>query len=494
MENAKSLEVVAGAIAAGIAGDLLLRAGPPGVNVLLWAAVLVALVVLLARGRPIVSRADDAAAAGALLLFVAGFAWRAAPALMLLDLFALGVVISIAALRLPVARLRASSLIEYVRGAVLAAVHIAFGPLLLVFKDVEWKESLRARRFRPAAAVAGGLLLGIPVLLLFGGLLMGADPVFASLARKTLNFSHLFSHLFLIFFFAWIVGGFLRGIFFFDPGSVSLPPAPKSFGLGITEIAVALGAVDVLFAVFVWVQLRYFFGGAALVGVTPGLTYAEYARRGFFELVAVAALVLPLLLGAHWLLRKETARAEPIFRLVAGIQVALVFVIMVSAFERMRLYQQAYGLTELRLFTTAFMAWLAVVFGWLCWTVLRGRRERFTFGALAAGFCVIVALHAMNPDALIARVNARRAAEGCPFDAHYVRFLSADAIPALIAGLPELAPQDRAAVARTLLDRWSAPPRSDWRSWNYSRARAFAAVSEHKAALESWTIPPTAPR
>ncbi|HVB28199.1 MAG TPA: DUF4173 domain-containing protein [Terriglobia bacterium] len=488
MENApaKSLEVVVAAIAAGISGDALLRAGSPGINVFLWAALLVGLVVFLARGRPIVSVRDDAAAAGALLLFAAGFAWRAAPLLLLLDLFALGVVVSLAALRVPVVRLRASSLGEYVRGAFLAAVHIAFGPLLLVFKDLDWKGDLRTTRFRRAVAVAGGLMLGVPLLLLFGSLLMGADAVFASLVRRTfhLDFLQLFSHLFLILFFAWIVGGFLRGIFFFDPGSVSLPPAPKRFGLGITEIAVALGAVDALFLAFVSVQFRYFFGGAGLVDVMPGMTYAEYARHGFFELVAVSALVLPLLLGTHWLLRNQTPRAKGIFRMVAGIQVALVFVIMGSAVERMRLYQQAYGLTELRIYTTAFMAWLAVVFVWLVLTVFRGRRERFTFGAMVAGFCAVLALNVINPDALIARVNARRAAEGHSFDADYVHFLSADAVPALIDALPELAAPDRCAVARTLLDRWSGPRSSGWRSWNYSRFRARAAVTEHKADLE----------
>ena len=55
---------------------------------------------------------------------------------------------------------------------------------------------------------------------------------------------------------------------------------------------------------------------------------------------------------------------------------------MGSGLHRMRLYQGAYGLTELRLYTMAFMLWLGVVFGWFAWTVLRGHRERFAWGAL----------------------------------------------------------------------------------------------------------------
>ena len=77
-----------------------------------------------------------------------------------------------------------------------------------------------------------------------------------------------------------------------------------------------------------------------------------------------------------------------------------------------------------------------------------------------------------------------RAAEGRPFDARYVRVLSADAVPSLIDGLPELSPSDRCAVARTFLNRWAGPQGSDWRTWNYSRSRAYANVNKNKATLE----------
>ena len=92
------------------------------------------------------------------------------------------------------------------------------------------------------------------------------------------------------------------------------------FSLGIIELGVPLGLLNLLFLSFVLVQVRYFFGGAASVALTPGLTYSEYARRGFFELVAVSALVLPLLLLTHWVLVKNDANAERIFRWLAGFQ------------------------------------------------------------------------------------------------------------------------------------------------------------------------------
>src|SRR5688572_31077318 len=99
------------------------------------------------------------------------------------------------------------------------------------------------------------------------------------------------------------------------------------------------------------------FRSAALPEGPGTLGYAEYARRGFFELVTVAALVLPLLLLAHWLLRHRPARQQRAFNLLAGLLVVQLFVIVASALLRMSLYRQIYGETELRLYTTAFMLW-----------------------------------------------------------------------------------------------------------------------------------------
>ena len=75
------------------------------------------------------------------------------------------------------------------------------------------------------------------------------------------------------------------------------------------------------------------------------------------------------------------------------------------AFERMRIYERTFGLTELRLYTTAFMSWMAFEFAWLALTVLRDQRERFAFASLMMGFVVLAALNGINPDALILQRN-----------------------------------------------------------------------------------------
>ena len=125
---------------------------------------------------------------------------------------------------------------------------------------------------------------------------------------------------------------------------------------------------------------------------------------------------------------------------------------------------------------TATFLWLAVVLAWFVATVLRGRRKRFAVGALVAGYALIVALEILNPDALIARTNLARAREGRRFDARYVASLSADAVPELVAALPELSEKDRCVVAERLLQGRSRNKLEDWRTWNDAREEADKAI------------------
>ena len=197
--------------------------------------------------------------------------------------------------------------------------------------------------------------------------------------------------------------------------------------LGIVELGVVLGLLDLLFLAFVVVQFRYLFGGADLVQVSATLTYAEYARRGFFELVTVSALLLSVMLLLDWLARLDRPREVTVYRMLAGLLGVLLFVVIVSALQRMRLYTQEYGLTELRLYTTAFMLWIAAGGVWYVLTVLRDHRERFLFGTMVAGLAVAAILNAINPDDLIVRTNAQRTDAPTRFDGVYGTRLSADA-------------------------------------------------------------------
>lgn len=530
------LDVLEAAMLLGVLGDVLLRALPLGINVFLWTCCLTcALAALLWRRRREALKSEGRWLVVPVIFFAAAFAWRDSLMLQVLDVLALLAALSLLAWSACGGRIVRAGFVDYVLGIIKAGLSVAFGSFFLLLGDVRWGEVPRTGWSRHAFAVARGLVIAVPLLLIFGALFMAADAVFEGIINRTfsISFKQLFTHTALTIFVAWITGGFLRetvakqSMFLNRTKSVGMvtldlagakvgtgeEKSDKSqinsyktdaqkeaketrlFSLGVVEISIVLGLMDLLFLAFVVVQVRYFFGGAALVRASSAMTYAEYARRGFFELTWAAALVLPILLIAHWLLRKEQPVAERVFRVLAGAQVFLLFVIMASALGRMRLYQNEYGLTELRLYTTAFMFWLLLVFVWFCATVLRGARERFACGAMVAAFLITATLHFINPDALIVRTNMARAQASKRFDASYASSLSADAAPALLQTMDSLSEYDRCSVASSLLQRWSTPAPDGWRTWNWSRSKARSNVQANAETLRALALPcqPKAP-
>lgn len=263
---------------------------------------------------------------------------------------------------------------------------------------------------------------------------------------------------------------------------------PTAFTLGTVEIGVIFGLVNLLFLSFVVVQVPYLFGGMELVQNTPDFKLAEYARRGFGELVAVSAIVLPMLLVSHWLIRKETRTAENLFRALAGVQIVLLFVIMASAVQRLVLLtgNLGYGMTTVRLYPLIFMTWLAVVFILFAATVLRGARQHFAWAALWSAFLILGATHVFNPDEFIVRHNLALMREGREFDASYNGGLSRDALPALVYSFADLSADDQAVALRGLAWRnCRMKGETDLRSWNFSRATAQTVLKEYDTILSS---------
>ncbi|HEV8687686.1 MAG TPA: DUF4173 domain-containing protein [Gaiellaceae bacterium] len=451
------LAVLGAALALGVLGDLLLRETPWGLNWALWAFAFTAAAWLAGARRPLLLLA---LAYSALLL------WRASPMLATLNLAA-----SASALALATAPLRAG-IASYAAAALRLAWNTGAGAVL-VPAEVDWSDTPRGRWTGHAAAAARGLAIAVPLVLVFGGLFVAADAVFENLVRDTLEIGNPMTHFGVIVLWAWLACGFLRHAL--RPQEPVAAEARRR--LGRVETAVVLGCLDVLFLVFVLVQLRYLFGGQEHVVETTGLTYAEYARRGFFELVAVAALVVPLVLAADALVRDEARR---LFRVLSLALLALLAVVMSSALERMRLYTAEYGLTELRLYVTAFMAWLGLALTWSLLSVFRDRRHDFMPGAATAGFAVVLALNVLNPDAVIVRTNLDRHFErGRTLDVSYLTRLSADGAPELASRVDRLQGLDR-RLAVEWLDQLDRP--RDRRTWNWGRWRAADYVRRARAA------------
>lgn len=485
-KNQQALRILIAALGLGVIGQALFDQSAIGLNWGVWIASICVALIGIARWNRFATAGE-----GRWLLMVAFalslcVAWRDSPTLGAINtLLGLG-TLALAASSTRGGSLRVASLTSYFATVVSTGIGTLFGGFTLLLSDITWKYLPRRNLPPETLAVLRGALIAAPIVIVFGALFSSADAVFgrfvSNLFHFNWNLNALMGRLIVTLAFAWIAAGFLH----ISLQSQGLTKAALKPGgtLGATEMVIVMGALNALFAAFVIVQFGYLFGGSNNVTVA-GLTYADYARRGFFELVWVAALVLPLLLVLHTFIPKpESAiRQRRLYRALALVLLGLLAIIMISAVQRMRLYQLEYGLTELRLYPTAFMAWLALVFVWFAATVLREQRERFTFGALVAGIGVAFVLNAINPDALIVRVNAARAQQGKIFDVAYAQTLSADALPALLetiqtlpdtamGGDPQQQTEQTITAYRTQTGGLRAYSSTDWRTWNWGRWRA----------------------
>ena len=374
----------------------------------------------------------------------------------------------------------------------------------------------QTRRLMP---VGRGLALALPVVTVFTGLLMAADSVFASYVlqittlRLPFDPGQLLAHLAIAGTTAWLyAGGALTALASGDrvalldqagryadrlfgggwgvrqaagelPAEGDTRPLPELrrplLALGWVEAITVLVAVDALFGSFMLIQAAYFFGGLDTLDRT-GMTYSHYARSGFFELVAVACLALALLWGLALLARRERLWQRRAFNSACAALIALTFGVLASAFQRMVLYEQAYGYTRLRLYTHSFMIWLALVLGLFLLALLRDRPRLFTFGGFVSALAYLAVLNLANPDALIVRENLARYQASGKLDISYLTGLSADATPDLVAALPTLDDGPRATIAEALA--WqresltTAEAGQGWPAWSLPRALALAAL------------------
>ncbi len=308
------------------------------------------------------------------------------------------------------------------------------------------------------ALVTAGLLV------VFGGLFAAADSTFADLIAGLLPEVSPFEFVGRLFLAAFLFPLVLLWIYtavakpVFDSHRQGEHRVVSRF-----ELAVPLGALNLLFAAFIAVQLRVFLGGEDYVMETAGLTFADYARRGFWQLSFVAALSLAVIAVAAWLAPKREQADRWTARILLGSLCVLSMVVIASALFRMYTYSEKFGLTRMRVWIFTVEIWLAVLFALVvvcCWKL---RASWLPRAVLASGALALLGLAAANPDALIARYNIEHDHK---LDLPYLRELSDDAVPELAA----LSEEERDCVLNT---SWSEfDDDQEPLSWNLGYERA----------------------
>ena len=350
--------------------------------------------------------------------------------------------------------------------------------------------------------ILSGLLLALPILFVFGALFSSADLIFAQKMNDlftNLNLQKLGEFIFrgcnIL-----LIAYFLVGIF---SHAASRSQNEKLIGkdkpilapfLGYTEASIILGSILLLFGAFVIIQFQYFFSGQANISLA-GFTYSDYARRGFGELVAVAALSLIILQSLSAITKRETNRQKMSFSGLGIGLVALVIIILVSSFQRLYLYEAAYGFSRLRAYSHVFIIWLGILLVAVVVMEVINRQRAFANVALLVLMGFTVSLNLLNVDSFIAHQNINRAIRGKELDVSYLSTLTSDAVPILVKGysssnLPSDI-QDGIGAALVCLKVFKEAGSSQtqfWQSFNYSNWNAAREINKVQESLQNYQV------
>ncbi len=317
---------------------------------------------------------------------------------------------------------------------------------------------------RRAAAIGRGALIGGPVLLLVWALLAAADPIFWS----WFDVPSAAEHVILVLTGAWAVTGLARAASARQP-LPDLSPAPR---MGTAESGFLLGGLCALYAAFVAAQFVALSQAGHHILATRHINYSQYARGGFFQLLACAVLTMLVLLTVR-ACAPPHAWLSALYVLTAVLTIGLV----ITAIRRLDLYVAAYGLTMLRLACLVSAAWIGLVFALIALSVPgHGLPRRCLPAAILISALAFTASWGIaSPAAIVARVNLSRAANGHPLDVAEAASLGPDAMPTLLSGLGDLTP----ARARSLRLAICAaePPAGPAAGFNMSVTSARSAVT-----------------
>jgi hypothetical protein len=368
--------------------------------------------------------------------------------------------------------------------------------------------SLSEKRSSRVWPILRGIVIALPVIAIFASLLSSADPVFAKRFEDFIDLfnienlpEYIFRFAYILVFAYALAGAFLHAAQKSDE-KVDEKSLIPSF-LGFTESTIVLGSVVALFVAFVVIQFQYFFGGQVNIHI-EGYTYSEYARKGFGELITVAFFSLLLLLGLGAITRRESEAQRRTFSILGISLVGLVIVMLVSAFQRLVLYEEAYGFSRLRTYTHIFMIWLGLLLVTVVVLEILRRERMAGLAMVLVSLGFVISLSLLNVDAFIVHQNIQRELRGTAdkaftqgrsdLDAQYFLDLSDDAVPVLVEAFTNKSLPDTvhdkigAALVCKRYDSGQNARDLPWQSFHFSRWNVSRAFEKVNANLDTYKI------
>ena len=476
------------ALALGLAVEILFHGHRIGVSFPIWAALGIVTILVAARVEGVRPATSTLGLIPLIVYFATVAAVRLEPLTVVLSMIATVLLFALMVRGLLHGRLHRFGFIDFAVTGLTVPLEAVLRPwpsLAVVSHRVAGDRVARSRMF----SVLRGVLFALPILVVSVGLLATADLVFGDLVEDALKWVDLERV-------TETIGRGLvilvSGVFFLGALIAALrarapreligehEPIVKPF-VGFIETVIVLGTMVWVFGLFGTIQLQYLFGGETNI-TAAGYTYAEYARRGFGELVWAAFLSLGLIFAlGHWG-RRTDQRQRWIFIGLSSALVLMLGVALASALIRLQLYESAFGFTRLRAYTHVFIFWLAALLITFLVLLTMQRLRAFAPIAAAAGLGFVAALGMVNVDGFIAARNLERFEETGDLDVTYLAQLTPDAIPTIALWLgssslsiPTELNAQLACAAGVLTSELSV---QSWQSFHVGRQRAWNALAD----------------
>ncbi|KUO73487.1 MAG: hypothetical protein APF81_05205 [Desulfosporosinus sp. BRH_c37] len=378
-------------------------------------------------------------------------------------------------------------LVEVLLGMVARPLANSLKPIYLISKFV--KRGAIPGKFRVVSKILTGLLIAIALLIVIVPLLASADDVFRRLVEqipdvfKGISINEFVARLIIVTVVTCLVFSYLWSLFssktrlnetVADNDSLH---KSRAFLDPIT-VTTMLVLIDLLYAFFIAIQFSYLFGSLRY-GLPQDFTYAQYARKGFFELVAITIINLMILLGNMNFIKFAGGKIDKVVRSLNTALVVSTFIMLLSAHFRMSLYEEVFGFTYLRVLTHAFMVYLFVLFAVTLGKVWQKSRHLLK-SYLVISIVAYTLINYINVDSIIVKNNIERYNKGNPIDIQYLTTLSYEVVPRLVE-LEKSTPDQVLAnkLEEGLTNKKQALEKvKPWQSFNISMFRAKKFLSQ----------------
>ena len=350
----------------------------------------------------------------------------------------------------------------------------------------------KSKKTKSFAMTVLGFLIALPLIIIVILLLNNADPAFSEMIKNSLKYlTGNFAHYFVDLLFGIPAAFYIFGLIFGcvkkrNTNIISEEDAARKFQkFKIMPKVMAYGALFgflLIYTLFYISQFQYLF--SAFNSVLPSdFSYSGYAKRGFYELCAVAFINLLIILSSKLLVKYmgENGKTPTLIKFINFCLSVYTIGFIAIAVSKMIMYMGAYGLTPLRIYTSWFMVFLFIVFFLI---IVRQFNEKFniTRFAACAGTLMFLILCFSNTDALIAKYNVDSYLKGdLPrFNISSLSDLSDSSVPyveQIILNSKDLYAKNEATSV--LINIRDTTIRDDWKSFNFSSARAEAIYEKY---------------